>query len=167
MMTDVATTTESASNAPPRRPCTAAEARQFDFWLGEWAVTWGEGGSGTNRIQAILDGCVVREEFDGRPSIELRGTSVSCYHERQGVWKQTWVDNQGNYLDFTGGWEDGEMRLQRETTIEGVRTLQRMVWFNIRADELDWNWERSRDGGETWEVLWHIHYRRKQLDAPP
>ena len=29
------------------------------------------------------------------------------------------------------------------------RSLQRMVFYNIGADELDWNWERSVDGGES------------------
>ena len=27
------------------------------------------------------------------------------------------------------------------------RSLQRMVFYNISADELYWNWERSVDGG--------------------
>jgi len=29
------------------------------------------------------------------------------------------------------------------------RSLQRMVFYNIGADELDWNWERSVDSGES------------------
>jgi hypothetical protein len=38
----------------------------------------------------------------------------------------------------------------------------RMVFFNIGEIELDWQWERSEDGGENWNVLWRIHYRRKK-----
>jgi len=26
----------------------------------------------------------------------------------------------------------------------------------------DWNWERSDDGGATWQVNWNIHYTRKK-----
>jgi hypothetical protein len=37
-----------------------------------------------------------------------------------------------------------------------------MVWYNITADEFDWNWERSDDGGKTWEVKWQIKYKRKK-----
>jgi len=36
-----------------------------------------------------------------------------------------------------------------------------MVCYNITADEFDWNWERSDDGGNTWRVLWKIKYKRK------
>lgn len=48
------------STAPSSEP---AEARQFDFWLGDWALSWGNGATGTNQITAILDGHVIRENF--------------------------------------------------------------------------------------------------------
>ena len=59
---------------PPGRQ---AGAKQFDFWLGEWDLTWGEDGRGTNRITLILDEQVIQEEFDGTPAISLKGLSVS------------------------------------------------------------------------------------------
>lgn len=141
--------------------CDTVEAHEFDFWLGEWDVSWGDDGRGTNTVTRILDGCVVLEEFDGAPSEAFRGMSVSVYNPQQQVWQQTWVDNAGNYLDFVGGLLDGRMVLSRETVVEDRPIQQRMVWYNISDDELDWNWERSDDGGKTWEVLWHIHYRRR------
>jgi hypothetical protein len=147
-------------NAP--KPCSTPEARQFDFWVGEWDLSWGETGKGSNTIRPVLDGCVILEQFDGTPAIKLQGWSVSSYNQAAGKWKQTWVDNQGGYLDFTGSYHDGEMALSRETVIEGEDALQRMVWYNITQDELDWRWERSFDEGKTWEVNWRIHYRRKQ-----
>jgi hypothetical protein len=137
-----------------------AEARQFDFWLGEWDLTWGEGERGTNHISLILDGMVIQEEFDG-PSISLKGLSVSTFNTRLGQWQQTWVDNSGGYLDFSGGFADGKMILSREADVEGKPIMQRMVFYNIAEDELDWNWERSGDGGETWQLVWHIHYQRR------
>lgn len=85
---------------PP--PCTAPEAAQFDFWLGEWELAWGEEGRGTNVIATSLDDCVILERFDGTPSIPLRGMSVSVYDARLGQWRQTWVDNQGGYLNLDG-----------------------------------------------------------------
>lgn len=36
---------------------------QFDFWLGEWNVTWGEDGKGTNHIERILEGKIIQENF--------------------------------------------------------------------------------------------------------
>ena len=88
-------------------PCSAAQQKQFEFWVGEWDLTWpglknGEIGHGTNSIKRIMDGCVVQENFSGGDSIHLRGTSVSVFDVNSGRWKQTWVDNEGGYLDFVG-----------------------------------------------------------------
>ena len=139
----------------------ASELRQFDFWLGEWDLTWGDGGRGTNVITAVLDQRVIQEQFDGRPATPLQGLSVSTYNMQLGKWQQTWVDNSGSYLDFVGEFAAGKMILSREATLEGQPILQRMVWYNIAEQSLDWNWERSTDGGETWQIMWHIHYQRK------
>ena len=139
----------------------ASELRQFDFWLGEWDLTWGEDGRGTNVITAVLDKRVIQEQFDGTPATPLQGLSVSTYNTQLGKWQQTWVDNQGSYLDFVGEFAAGKMILSREATLAGQPILQRMVWYNIAEQSLDWNWERSTDGGETWQIMWHIHYQRK------
>ena len=45
---------------------------QFDFWLGEWEVRWNEDGVGTNRVERILDGKIIQENFNGAPTSELR-----------------------------------------------------------------------------------------------
>ena len=158
---------QSATPASPSNPCTAAQQKQLDFWVGEWELTWpgekaGETGHGTNSIRRILDGCVVQETFSGGDSMHLRGSSVSIFDSTAGKWKQTWVDNEGGYLDFVGELKDGQMMLQREAVRhEGTKVLQRMVFKNIDANELDWSWEASRDGGKTWQVQWPIHYKRK------
>lgn len=135
--------------------------QQFDFWLGEWDVSWAEGQQGTNRIDKILDGKVIREQFDGNPAMPFRGMSLSVYDAGEKRWRQTWVDTEGNYWAFEGGFEDGRMILSTEVEAGGKLDQLRMVFFNIEADELDWNWERSKDGGRSWELRWHIHYRRR------
>jgi hypothetical protein len=147
-------------------PCTAAQQKQLDFWIGEWDLTWpgdkpGEVMHGTNSIKRIMDGCVVQENFSAGESGHLRGTSVSTFDLRSGMWKQTWVDNEGGYLDFVGEFKDGNMILRRETVRDGTKIKQRMVFKNISADEMDWNWEASQDGGKTWKVNWPIHYKRR------
>jgi len=131
---------------------------QFDFWLGEWDVTWGENEKGTNRIERILDGKIVQENFTGG---DLHGLSFSAYDAERSLWCQTWVDNTGAYLDFTGKFDDGKMILSRDAVVKGQACKQRMVWFNIEAGQFDWNWERSDDGGETWRAVWQIKYTRK------
>jgi len=131
---------------------------QFDFWLGEWQVTWGEDGKGTNRIEHILGGKIIQENFSAP---DFQGMSVSVYDPERKLWCQTWVDNNGTYLDFTGKFEDGKMILVRDAIVRGEACKQRMVWYEIQADKLEWNWERSDDGGNTWRVLWQIHYVRR------
>ena len=132
---------------------------QFDFWLGEWDCTWGEDGKGTNRVLRIMDDKVIQENFSAP---DLLGMSVSVYDPERKVWCQTWVDNNGTYLDFTGRFEDGRMILVRDAVVQGEACKQRMVWYNIEPGQFDWNWERSDDGGQTWRVLWKIRYVRKK-----
>lgn len=131
--------------------------QQFDFWLGEWDCRWGEEGKGTNSIERILDGKIIREDF---LATDLHGMSFSSYDPERRLWCQTWVDNQGSYLDFTGRFEDGKMTLVRDAIVRGEPCKQRMVWYGIQEDRFEWNWERSDDGGNTWRVLWQIHYSR-------
>jgi hypothetical protein len=133
--------------------------KQFDFWLGKWNAQWGNDGQGTNRIERILEGKVIQENF---VASDLIGMSVSCFDPERQVWCQTWVDNSGMYLDFTGKFEGGKMILERDAIVKGQACKQRMVWFEIEENKFEWNWERSDDGGKTWRVLWNIHYTRKK-----
>ena len=157
---------QQAAPATPPNPCAVAEQKQFDFWVGDWDLTWpgpkaGETIHGANRIQRIMDGCVVQENF-ANEATHYHGTSLSLFDTTAGKWKQTWVDSQGAYLDFVGEFKDGQMILQREAVgPNGAKFLQRMVWKNIAATEFDWSWEASQDGGKTWQVQWPIHYKRK------
>lgn len=137
------------------------EARQFDFWIGEWDLTW-KGGKGSNTITAILDSAVIQEVFDA-PG--FKGRSLSTFHRRKNQWHQTWVDNTRGYLDFVGGMEGDRMILSRTAKTDTSEFLQRMMFYNITADSLDWNWEQSNDEGKTWKLMWQIKYKRKQTDA--
>lgn len=43
--------------------------------------------------------------------------------------------------------------------------LGAMVCVNMSSvsseRSLDWDWERSEDGGQTWQLLWRIHYQSR------
>ncbi len=145
---------------------TSSGAGEFDFWVGTWDLTWGEDGRGQNVISKILDGRIIHESFTAYPASEnspsLSGISVSVYDEAQAIWRQTWVDNQGSYLDFTGKFTDGKMILSREAELEGKPIQQRMVFYDIAAESLEWSWERSADSGVTWTPVWQIRYVRHE-----
>lgn len=134
-------------------------ARQFDFWLGEWDCRWHADGLehvGTNSVYADLGGMVLVENFDARPSLDYQGLSYSVYDRLAQCWKQTWVDSEGTYLDFTGRFEGGVMELRRSA--DDVVFLMR--WENIEPNRFDWSYQRSEDGGDTWTALWEIGYSR-------
>lgn len=150
----------AAAQEPPRYGCDSPESRQLDFWVGEWELSYAEGGRSRNRITKILDGCAVLEEFSGAPGTKLDGRSVSTWDAAAKRWRQVWVDNTGAWLDFTGGLEDGRMVLARQAEKDGKRFLQRMVFDAVAKDSLKWLWQRSDDGGRTWKTTWEIDYRR-------
>ena len=146
--------------APP--PRSVPGAKDFDFWVGEWNLSWGDTSRGTNTVSFTLDSAVVMEQFSGGSSTPLRGMSVSAYNQRSKRWQQTWVDNGGDYLDFSGAFTNGKMILSRKAELNGKEFLQRMVWFAISHDSLNWHWDRSDDNGTTWKTLWAIHYERRR-----
>jgi Protein of unknown function (DUF1579) len=138
----------------------ACDARDFDFWLGDWEVTvHAKNGvaRGSNSIRSVLGGCVIEENFHAEgPEAPWNGHSVSTFDG--GRWRQTWVDDQGSYLAFIGEMKDGRMILYGEPK---GRVRMRMVFAEIRADALLWTWERSEDDGASWAVQMTIDYQRR------
>jgi hypothetical protein len=148
-----------------QKPCSSSEAKQFDFWIGKWKAEWenrdGSIAEGINIVSKALGGCVIEENFDGNPGIDFIGKSISVYNPSTKKWQQTWVDNSGGYMVFTGEFKDEKMILEREiVNPEGKKIKQRMVFYNISPDSFDWNWEKSNDEGKSWELSWKIHYSR-------
>lgn len=140
---------------------------QYDFWLGDWNLTWDDGngtiGKGTNRIQIILDGVVIQENFEALVGQlkGFKGTSISVYNPTTKQWKQAWADNQGSYFNFVGE-IDGDKRIfKTQVFVRGEKKIiQRMVFYDITHDKLTWDWEKSEDGGTTWQLQWRINYER-------
>jgi hypothetical protein len=147
--------------------CTTGPGAGFDFWIGTWALSW-EGGHGTNRIRRILGGCVIEEQFVGHmnDSTVYRGRSYTVYDASAGVWKQTWVDDRGGYLDFTQDTAaaakeaDARMILSRAGGSDASPMHFRMVWRDVEGDRLTWHWQRRYAADTTWTTLWAITYQR-------
>ncbi len=150
--------------------CSAAEYRQFDFWIGDWSVKvesrvaadedrWTTE-TGSNHVTSLLNGCAIEEQFTatgGTNGFTWSGKSFSTWSAPEKRWRQTWVDDSGNYLAFTGGVVNGEMILNGEPRPNG-RTM-RMVFFNIGKDHISWRWEATKDG-KTWRPMMKIEYTR-------
>lgn len=144
-------------------------ARYFDFWVGEWDLHWeapdGTIEYGTNTIEKILDGKVILENFEATSGRfkGYKGKSFSVYHAKDKTWKQTWVDSEGAYLDFSGE-TGGEKRIFIRDGVgrDGKPVMQRMVFRDITINSLTWDWERSTDNGQTWQLQWRIEYQRAE-----
>jgi hypothetical protein len=157
-----------AANAPAPPPpppnCNGPQFRQLDFWLGDWDAKWdpspGDTGIGSNHIARSYEGCVIEEHFDGHPGQHLMGHSVSAYFAPTRDWRQTWVDNEGGYIDLTGGPQpNGDFVLTTLPKPSGK--ANRMVFTDIAPDSFTWRWQANTDG-KTWTDSWVIHYTRKK-----
>ena len=139
----------------------------FDFWIGKWELQWqstdGSVEHGTNNIEKILDGKVIKENFEATSGTMdgYIGKSYSVYNAQTQQWKQTWVDNQGAYLDFVGRFQNNDrIFIRRSEDSSGRSITQRMVFYDISENEFKWRWEKSEDNEKSWQILWKIAYRR-------
>ncbi len=148
------------------QPAVSAPAELFDFWVGDWVVTWkkpdGSQAKARNRITKILDGQVIEENFEGDASAPQRllGRSLSV-RDKAGVWHQAWADNQGGFIAMTGSAE-GESRYFSTAFQQVGEQVQgkRMRFYDIKPNSFMWDWEGSNDGGKTWTLIWRIQYQR-------
>lgn len=143
---------EEAGQAPPD-PCKAEEYRQFDFWIGEWEVRDPDGKVvGHNSIKRILDGCALKESWQGAGGSV--GYSFNTYDRMKGQWHQTWVDANGLLLKLDGGMEEESMVLRGEMPArDGGVAKTRITWTPQENGRVRQLWEASRDGGETWVTV--------------
>ncbi len=149
-----------AAAAPPA-PCSAAENRQFDFWLGAWEVRVPAGGlAGHSEVSAILGGCVIFERWQDQ---QLEGQSFNTYDPETGTWRQHWVDSAGRSSDLRGGIVDGRMVLQSgvQQGPAGPR-LTRITWEVQGTDQVRQHVEQSRDDGRTWATVFDGRYSRRK-----
>lgn len=146
-----------AVESPP--PCTSAEHRRFDFWIGTWEVRGAarpEAPPGRNVISLEHGGCVLREEYSNGG---YSGTSLSFYDAGAGLWRQTWIDNQGQPLLLAGGWRDGSLAMAGP---DGGAPADRITWTPNADGSVRQLWEKSADGGATWTTAFDGHYTRAE-----
>jgi hypothetical protein len=147
--------------APAPQPnCDAAVRRQFDFWVGDWSVTVGGKPAGDNRIDKILGGCALLENWTGAGGES--GKSVNFYDPARGQWHQTWVDDRGGSLGLDGTFTGGSMVLSgAKQNKAGKTTLNRITWTALPSGQVRQLWETSGDQGKSWTTAFDGLYTRK------
>lgn len=154
--------TEIADRA--RRPCMfLAEARQFDFWVGDWDVFNPAGQkAGTNSVQLFSNGCGLMENWVGTQGGD--GKSINFFDSGTKKWYQSWIGSGGGALRYSGTFNNGAMRFEGETIgADGKTTQQKLTFSKIDENTVRQLAEISADGGKTWTVSYDFKYvRRKQ-----
>ena len=134
----------------------------FDFWVGDWAVTNQTTGklAGHNLIELKHGGRVLVENYT-TPGV-YTGMSVNAYDAPHKRWHQCWMDNSGGVLDLYGGLVEGKMVLAGENPLPGGgRQLERITWTANPDGTVRQHWEQSADAGKTWTTAFDGLYRKK------
>jgi len=143
------------------KPCTSTEARQFDFWLGEWDVTANGKLSGKSKISLAAGGCALLEEYESTGGYS--GKSLNFYKTDLDKWQQVWVGSDGGVLTLTGEYQNNKMILEGESQSEGKKIWDRITWHNNAAEHtVRQVWDRSEDAGKTWKTIFDGLYTKKK-----
>lgn len=151
--------------------CDRPEYHRLDFWIGDWNVVSASGEPlGANRIESILKGCAIQENWS-EPSGE-EGKSLFYYSTGQSRWKQVWITDSATVL---GGMKEksalpvagGGMRFQGELVDRDRIILDRTTLTPLADGRVRQIIETSSDGGTTWKVQFDALYERKRRSVLP
>lgn len=165
--------------------CDRPEAREFDFWIGEWDVhnrhraqgsdtTWYETGTASDRVYAAVGGCAIVEHWYGKLSFdEIVGFSMRTFDPATEQWTLIllWPGrNRPVFGTLEGGFRHhrGEFFTQAADA-EGQPVLSRFTFSDIQRDALRWDAAVSHDSGLTWRDTWIMEFTRRDSAAgvPP
>lgn len=146
----------AAENTPP--PCSEPEARQFDFWVGQWEVHAKGKIVGHNQISRIHGGCTLLEEYNTLPR-PYEGKSFNYYDPNDRLWHQVWVDNGGMRLHLQGGFADGQMIMTGQRAVGNKTATDRITWTDNDDGTVRQVWDVSQDGGATWNTIFDGLYK--------
>jgi len=143
-------------------PCSAAEYRQFDFWLGEWDVSADGKPAGRNTITRVQEGCALLEQWTSATG--PTGMSLNMYDRTDKHWHQTWVSAGGWVSRLKGRFENGRMVMQSAPTPrrDGTLMIHRWTWSQTGPGQVRQLWEASADQGRTWKTNFDGRYASRK-----
>lgn len=143
------------------------ELHLLDFWVGSWNVYSEDQKIGTNKIEKILNGCAIIENWKSGRGNE--GKSLFYYFPKDSVWKQVWVTEN----PFANGGvkekahvetlENGGTRFQGTVIANnGTVYLDRTTLNPLENGDVEQIIEISTDDGQTWREMFRGVYKPKQ-----
>ena len=137
--------------------CTAPEYRQFDFWIGDWDAFDGDNRVARTHVDRVLNGCVLRESYEGTNG--LNGQSFSVYDASRKQWHQSWVTNRGQLLVIEGRAQADAMVLAGSyKSAGGEETLVRGTWKPLKGGVRE-TAVTSVNAGQTWSPWFDLVFR--------
>ncbi|HZY81910.1 MAG TPA: hypothetical protein VFE50_20440 [Cyclobacteriaceae bacterium] len=151
-------------------PCrTLPEAKQFDFWLGEWDVHPTANMSalaGYNKITRAAEGCLIVESWTSAGPHS--GMSLNYYDPATRLWNQKWVGSGQDIQEFTDGvYADNMMRFKFVGRNPDGTTFQGRLTFTNMNGKVRQHSERTNDNGSTWQTIYDFTYVRKAAGEMP
>jgi hypothetical protein len=174
----------SPGGAPPGVRSAPAEARQFDFLLGQWELVVKPQGTslgarihglpkmlGTWKAWRALDGWGIIDELrivdeSGNPRSHL--TTTRMYDPAAKQWSITAADPYRNtFGSASGSWADARMTTtSRGKDGDGGAYIMRSTWSRITPSSFTFEQQRSLDDGKTWARTVIIEAKRVSATAP-
>jgi len=157
----------------PISPALPAEARQFDFWIGEWNVNlrvrqddgrWEDQVRSTARIYPILNGKAVLELWSDNREEGIKGFSLRYFDMARQEWV-LWLNwpgpNRSGSSSLAGTFRHGRGEFfSTRRGPDGTETISRYTFSDITPDSLRWDDAFSTDGGLTWRHGWIMEFSR-------
>jgi hypothetical protein len=150
----------AAFAATTEHPCAAiSEARQLDYWLGDWTIGNGANKS-TSHVSLSLDKCVFLEHWENGNGHAAE--KMLAYTPEEKNWYGMFADNEGRVHVFTRGKVSADSaEFQGESRgAQGEAVLNRLKVVRLSADKLEEVWEKSKDNGSTWTTAYRVQYSR-------
>jgi hypothetical protein len=153
---------QSSGGSTSPAPCTSAENRQFDFWVGRWDVYPKKSPQkkvAQSLVEKLYSGCAIRENWMPiAPGGD--GGSLNSYRPENGVWRQTWTDSGGAWVEFTGKWNGTAMVLDGIWPQPGhPKQRTRMTYTALPGGAVEQLGESSDDDGKSWQPSFDLIYR--------
>ncbi len=162
---------------PEAAPCDSPEARQFDFWLGDWQVhqrirqsdgAWLSLPARTS-VTREVEGCALLERWSGevqfpwegmgRPEPEW-GLSIRSYDAKEGVWRIFWMDTRHPEFGdpFVGRFRGDRGEFLRDA---GEKSRTRIVFTREADGSVLWELAVA-NAANGWDTLWTMEMRREE-----
>lgn len=162
-------------------PCAAPEARQFDFFLGDWQIDQTiRTAAGTyetyparTSVRLAAGGCALVEDWIGTVRFfwagmtepaELRGLSVRAWNPAAARWEIYWLDTMQPQFGepFTGTFAGGRgVFTRRSRAPDGTPQTVRITFEQPADGVVEWSLEVTGAAGGTWQRLWTMRMVRR------